>query len=673
MDYKNLITAFFVWSASIMPVLAADVGLKISAEKNWLAWGDYILGQDLKSGIESLGYSVQPAYMGDFYPAGAEDSNIDIYMHGFIPFNPPANAKKVNALYLYYPLETANMEKFKNSKGLDEPKWMSLQTELWDFELIAVASPSYQKEIEKFGIKTVFVPQFTNTDKFFYEYDKAAAYDILFVGRPGYERISAKWAIASGFDVALFGEGWEGKAPDKMIKGTYIDNNDLHKYYASAKIVLNDTREDMKKAGFISNRVFDATASGGFLISDYMPEIEQFYGDTVPMFKNQEELKQLLDYYLAHPEERAKKAKKAQEITLKNFTHKIAAQKIMAEAEKLRQSKYPAAAKDTTALDYNKLIIKSPWGKTARGVGEYWLGLDLEDGLKQSGFEVQNYYFNRQFYPDKFYDEAGNLLYLQFKYNRTDFEDERKNKIIYLYFPTEIPDTTKFKNTKDTFIYNTDAALNDELQYFDLIATPAKALIPELRAKGHRAAFVPQFTNAAKFIHKPEEKLKTDLLFVGSPWYERISVTYAIENGYDIAVYGLNWNKKIPEKYVKGAYIDNNELYRYYASAKIVLSDHPDDLAEMGLVINRLYDASAAGAFVISEYSPYIENIFGDAIPMYKNKEEFKQLVDYYLAHPKERTKKAEKAREITLKGYTNTVIGKQLKQLFKDLGRNKR
>lgn len=114
-------------------------------------------------------------------------------------------------------------------------------------------------------------------------------------------------------------------------------------------------------------------------------------------------------------------------------------------------------------------------------------------------------------------------------------------------------------------------------------------------------------------------------------------------------------------------------LNKYYASAKIVLSDHPDDLAAMGLVINRLYDASAAGAFIISEYSPYIEEIFGDSIPMYKDKKEFKTLVDYYLAHPEKRREKALRAREITLHGYTNKAVGKQLKQLFDNIGRSKR
>ena len=173
-------------------------------------------------------------------------------------------------------------------------------------------------------------------------------------------------------------------------------------------------------------------------------------------------------------------------------------------------------------------------------------------------------------------------------------------------------------------------------------------------------------------VHHIVNHCEAKLLFVGSPWYERVSVTYAIENGYDISVYGLGWKDKIPERFIKGDYIDNNELNRYYASAKIVLSDHPDDLAAMGLVINRLYDASAAGAFVISEYSPYIEEIFGDTIPMYKDKSEFKRLIDYYLAHPEERAKKAKAAREITLSGYTSNAVGRQLKQLFEEIGRSK-
>lgn len=636
---------------------SADISLKISAEENWTAWGDYILGQDLKLGFEELNYSVSPTYIGNFYPKGREDSLIDVYMHGFVPFNVPVNKNKINVLYLYYPLETAQSQKYRNLKNVSEPDWYSLETELWDFDVIAVSSPTYMKEIEKLGIKTIFTPQFTNPDKFFYEYDRDKAYDILFVGRPGYERISAKWALESGFDVALFGSGWQDTAWKEHFKGEYIDNSELHTYYASAKIVLNDTREDMKKAGFISNRVFDVTASGGFLISDYMKEIEDFYGDAIPMFKTKEELKELIDYYLAHPKERAKKAKEAQEVTLRYFTNTVVAENIIEAAKEVRAKK--------EELDFKKIAVKSPWGERDYALGDYWLGLDLIDGLKGKGFEVKNYYYNDGFSEDAFYQNAGNLLYLQFKYNHITKEDARKNKIMYLYFPTFVPRRGKFKNTEDEFLYNTDAFLNNELEYFDLIATPAKKTFAELNEQGYKTAFVLQFTNPDKFKRDFTEELATDLLFVGSTWYERVSAKYAAELNYDLAVYGLNWEGKIDDKFIKGKFIDNRQLNKYYSSAKIVLSDHADDLGEMGLVINRIYDATAVGTMVISKYSPYIEEIFGDSVPMFKNKEEFKALVDFYLAHPKEIEKKAKEAQEITLKNYTNKTIGEKFIELF--------
>ena len=188
-------------------VSAVDVGLKISAKEEWKTWGDYILGKDLEAGIKKNGHNVISTFIDDFYPKEHDKSKLDIYMHGFVPFNPPQNDNKINVLYLYYPLETANSKKYKNLKNVTKQNWLSLQTELWDFDLVAVASPTYQKEIDKLGIKTIFTPQFTNPEKFFYEFDENKSFDILFVGRPGYERISALWAIESGFDVALFGDG----------------------------------------------------------------------------------------------------------------------------------------------------------------------------------------------------------------------------------------------------------------------------------------------------------------------------------------------------------------------------------------------------------------------------------------------------------------------------------
>ena len=114
-----------------------------------------------------------------------------------------------------------------------------------------------------------------------------------------------------------------------MYKASYIPNNILNKYYSSAKIVLNDHRPDMKQYGFVNNRIYDATASGALVISDYIEEIENIYGNSIPMYKTKDELKELLIYYLTHEEERKALAQKARNITLKEYTHTTIAQKLL--------------------------------------------------------------------------------------------------------------------------------------------------------------------------------------------------------------------------------------------------------------------------------------------------------------------------------------------------------
>ena len=124
--------------------------------------------------------------------------------------------------------------------------------------------------------------------------------------------------------ISIFGKYWSKYISDKKyIKGEYIDNNDLHKYYSNAEIVLNDTNDNMKREGFVSNRIHDVTACKAFVISDYLPEIEEMYGDAIPMYRNEKEFCQIVEYYLNHPEERRQKAEQAYKITLKYYTNII--------------------------------------------------------------------------------------------------------------------------------------------------------------------------------------------------------------------------------------------------------------------------------------------------------------------------------------------------------------
>ena len=210
-----------------------------------------------------------------------------------------------------------------------QPQNANLDDDWQNFDVIAVASPAYAAELNRTGIKAVYVPQFTNPEKFYPAPDPALASNILFVGSNWHDRTSLRYALEAGFTVAVYGYNWQGIVPPEMYKAPYIANTELNRYYSSAKIVLNDHRPDMKDFGFVNNRIYDATAAGALVISDYMPEIETAYGDAVPMYKNKEELAGLLRYYLTHEEERQALAAKARRITLEKFTNAAAARAVL--------------------------------------------------------------------------------------------------------------------------------------------------------------------------------------------------------------------------------------------------------------------------------------------------------------------------------------------------------
>lgn len=333
---KNL-AFLFVFLLCIISFRAEshDVIIKSTTNPNEYDIGDYWLGEDFALGFQKLNLSTAVDYRNEYKKKHDPLPKLNLFIRGYTKFEPPAD-ESLNVLYCYYPMAyfSASKNKLSHKEILQRPhmpKYAILDDEWQNFDVLAVASPSYVKKLNDAGIKAIYVPQFTNPDKFYPQPDENLMTDILFVGSNWHDRTSLRFALESGFDVDVYGYNWDGKIPDKMYKAPYVANKDLSRYYSSAKIVLNDHRPDMKEAGFINNRIYDATASGALVISDYMPEIEETYGDLVPMYHNKEELAQLLTYYLSHEEERIQKAQAAREITLKYFTNKNAA-KIIWEA-----------------------------------------------------------------------------------------------------------------------------------------------------------------------------------------------------------------------------------------------------------------------------------------------------------------------------------------------------
>lgn len=127
-------------------------------------------------------------------------------------------------------------------------------------------------------------------------------------------------ALAAGVSPAIFGSGWEEFGLAGLVVADHVANEDLPLVYASAGVVLNDHWADMAREGFVSNRIFDASAAGAPVISDVMPEVARLFGDAVPMASGPDELRALLAAVVADPASAKARAARAREVVLAGHT-----------------------------------------------------------------------------------------------------------------------------------------------------------------------------------------------------------------------------------------------------------------------------------------------------------------------------------------------------------------
>jgi spore maturation protein CgeB len=140
--------------------------------------------------------------------------------------------------------------------------------------------------------------------------------DVAFVGTVSPQR--EKWLeqLAGDFDLKIWGR-WQKKSGKLACcyqnQDTYAQ--DAVKIYNASKIIL-DFHSLWQKEESIYNvtpRVFEVPACGGFLLTNFCLQIKDFYsiGEEMIVYRDMEELKRLIGYYLAHEGERKDIARKA--------------------------------------------------------------------------------------------------------------------------------------------------------------------------------------------------------------------------------------------------------------------------------------------------------------------------------------------------------------------------
>lgn len=110
------------------------------------------------------------------------------------------------------------------------------------------------------------------------------------------------------------------KAHERIHNRGYADNHtQMPLIFRESKINLNVTSKSITSG--IPLRVLDILACGGFCLTNYQPEVAQYFadGEELVMYTDMEDLRNKLSYYLAHDEERSRIARNGQRAVSERF------------------------------------------------------------------------------------------------------------------------------------------------------------------------------------------------------------------------------------------------------------------------------------------------------------------------------------------------------------------
>ena len=159
-----------------------------------------------------------------------------------------------------------------------------------------------------------------------------------------------------------------------------------------------------------------------------------------------------------------------------------------------------------------------------------------------------------------------------------------------------------------------------ELKCFDAVFAASNSWSKKISAKtGVPVTALLQATNPAKFnptVSAPDTGHK--VLFLGNTRNEfRRVIRDCLQAGVSPTIYGKDWNRFVPGELIAGEFVANSEIAALYRSAGVVLNDHWYDMANEGFYSNRLFDAVASGARVISDQVDGLEQLFDGGVKTY--------------------------------------------------------
>lgn len=149
----------------------------------------------------------------------------------------------------------------------------------------------------------VIKSQWASNPKYYHPITADEKYEVSFVGQKyGPREDILKYLRENNISIDVFGKGW----------GAYIPFEKVISIFSNSKININISASSSdSKTKQIKGRIFEVPMCGGFLLTDYVNGLEEYFdiGKEIVCYEDQKDLVNKIKYYLKNENEREKIAK----------------------------------------------------------------------------------------------------------------------------------------------------------------------------------------------------------------------------------------------------------------------------------------------------------------------------------------------------------------------------
>ncbi len=155
-------------------------------------------------------------------------------------------------------------------------------------------------------------------------------------------------------------------------------------------------------------------------------------------------------------------------------------------------------------------------------------------------------------------------------------------------------------------------------------------------------------------VIQQENERDIEVSFIGNIYHvvRPIVKSLDLEQGFEFVFFGeLEEKETHPWKPYHQGKLEHTRIKEIYSRSKIVI----EDIAPFnkGTVNLRVFEAAACGALVIANEDEALKELFGEAIIMYKDKQDLTQKIKFYLNNEEARIVQAYKLQQIILEKHT--------------------